>query len=79
MIEHYDPSKPLRITIGLTPPHIDEERQLIDQLHDKNSPEFQKWLTSEQWEARFAPSVEDEQAVLDWARSRALSVTNRFA
>jgi len=32
MIEHYDPSKPLRITIGLTPPHMDEARQLIDRL-----------------------------------------------
>lgn len=79
MTQPYDPNKMLRITIGLTPPHMDQERKLIDQLHDKTSPEFHKWLTPEEWDARFAPSAEDEQAVVDWAKSQGLNVTNRFA
>ena len=79
LLQHYEPNKMLRITIGLRPPHLEEERALIDQLHDKKSPEFHKWLTPEEWDDRFAPSVEDEQAVVDWANSQGLNVTNRFA
>ena len=75
----YSPNAMLRVTIGLTPPHMDQERRLIDQLHDKTSPQFHKWLKPEEWDARFAPSVADEQAVVDWAKSQGLTVTNRFA
>jgi hypothetical protein len=74
----YDPTRMLRLSIALTPPHMDQQRQLIDQLHDKKSPLFHKWLTPEQWNARFAPSVEDEQAVVDWAKGQGLTITNRF-
>jgi hypothetical protein len=78
LTQHYDPSKTLRLTIALTHPHPTQERTLIDALHDKHSPLFHQYLSSSEWDARFAPSVEDEQAVVDWANSQGLSVTNRY-
>jgi len=77
--QHYDSTRPLRLTIALKPPHLDQERRLIDQLHDKKSPQFHKFLTPEQWDLRFAPAAEDEQAVVTWAQSRGLTVTHRYA
>ncbi len=79
LTQHYDPAKKLRLTIALTPPHLDQERQLVDELHDKKSPEFHHFLTAEQWNARFSPSSEDEQAVVNWAQSQGFTVTNRYA
>ena len=79
LTQHYDPTKKLRLTLALTPPHMDEERQLIDELHDKKSPEFHHFLTGEQWNARFSPSSEDEQAVVNWAQSQGFTITNRYA
>ncbi len=79
LAQHYDSSKMLRLTIALKLPHLDQERQLLDQLHDKKSPQFHKFLTPEQWDARFAPSAEDEQAIVSWAQSRGLTITHRYA
>src|SRR5579872_5714990 len=62
---HYDSTKMLRLAFALKPPHLEEEQQLIKDLHDKKSPQFHRFLTAEQWNARFAPSVQDEQAVVD--------------
>ena len=78
LVEHHDPTQMLRVSFSLTPPHMDEEKKLIEQLHDKKSPLFHKFLTAEQFNARFAPSAADEQAVVDWATANGLTITNRF-
>ena len=62
----------------LKPQHLDEERQLAAELHDKKSAKFHRFLTAEQWKARFAPSAQDEQAVADWAQSQGLTITHRY-
>jgi subtilase family serine protease len=38
----------------------------------------QRFLTPEEWNARFAPSAADEQAVVDWAEASGFTVTKRF-
>jgi predicted secreted protein len=68
----------LRLTFALIPPHMDQEKQLIEELHDRKSPLFHKFLTQQQWNDRFAPSADDEQAVVDWAQSQGLTITKRF-
>ncbi len=78
MIGHYPESSKLRVVIGLTPPKMAEEEQFLKELQDPKSPNFHKWLTAEQWNARFAPAAEDEQAVVDWAKSQGLAVTQRY-
>jgi len=78
LVEHYNPNQKLRLAFALKPQHLDEERQLAAQLHDKKSAQFHKFLTADQWKARFAPSVQDEQAAVDWARSQGLTITHRY-
>ena len=47
---------------------------LIDQLHDQNSPQYHRWLTANQIAERFAPSEEDIMKVTDWLKSHGLAV-----
>ena len=73
------PSTTLHLVFGLTHPKLAEEEQFLQDLQDPKSPNFHKYLTAGEWNARFAPSAEDEQAVVDWAQSNGLLVTGRFA
>jgi len=75
---HYNPDQKLRLMLNLQPPHLAEEDKFIKELVTKGSPNFHKFLTQEEWNARFAPSVEDEQAVVEWAQSVGLTVTQRY-
>jgi hypothetical protein len=68
----------LRLVFGLQPPHMDEEKQFLQELQTKGSPNFQHFLTPKEWNARFAPSKQDEQAVVDWAKNQGLTVTHRY-
>jgi hypothetical protein len=77
-IEHYDPTKMLRLTLSLNLPHPAEESQFLEDVQNKKSPLFHKYLTPEQWDARFGPSEQDEQAVVDWATSQGFTITARF-
>ena len=78
LVGHYNPDQMIRLTIGLQTPHPAEEDQFLKELQTKSSPQFHKYLTADQWNARFAPSAQDEQAVVDWAQSQGLTVTHRF-
>jgi len=75
----YTPTQKLRLALALQPPHMAEEEEFLAELETKGSPNFHKFLTPEEWNARFAPSAEDEQKVVDWATSQGLTVTSRFA
>ena len=77
-VEAYNPDSKLRLAISIKPPKMAEEEAFLQQLKDKSSPNFHKYLSPEQWNARFAPSVKDEQAVVDWAESQGLTVTARY-
>ena len=78
-LDHYDPQQKLRLAIFVTPRDLAGQEKLLTELQDKKSPMFHKWLTAAEWNARFGPRVEDEQAVVDWAKSQGLTITNRFA
>jgi len=77
-IAHYDPTKMLRLVIALQPPHMEEEEQFLRELQDPGSPQFHQYLSQQEWDRRFAPSVADEQAVAAWAQARGLTITYRF-
>ena len=78
LIGHYPPNQMLRLTIGLQPPHVEEEQQFLESLQTKGSHDFHQFLTAQEWTERFDPSVQDEQAVVDWLTSQGLAVTHRF-
>ena len=78
LVGHYNPNQMLRLVIGLQPPHMAEEEQFLEELQTKGSPQFHHFLTAEEWNARFAPSAQDEQAVVDWATAQGLTPTYRY-
>jgi len=77
-VRHYEPTNMLRLAIALSLPHPDEEEQFLDDIQNKNSPLFHQYLIPDEWDARFAPSAEAEEAVVDWAASQGLTVTSRY-
>ncbi|WP_183061610.1 protease pro-enzyme activation domain-containing protein [Motilibacter peucedani] len=79
LVRATDESQRLRLTVGLQTPHADDEEAFLASLQDKSSPNFHRYLTAEQWNARFAPSAADEQKVVDWAQANGITVTRRFA
>ena len=78
-VDHYNPENKLRLAIFVTPRDLAGQEKLIQEQQTKGSPNFHKWVTADEWNARFGPRVEDEQAVVDWAKSQGLTITNRFA
>ena len=78
LVGAYNPASKLRLAFSIKAPKMAEEEAFLKQLQDKTSPNYHKWLTPAQWNARFAPSVDDEQAVVDWATSQGLTVTARY-
>jgi len=78
LVGRYSPQSKLRLTLGLTPQKMAEQEEFLAELQDKKSANFHKYLTAEQWNARFAPSQKDEQAVIDWATTNGLTVTQRY-
>ena len=79
LLHRYNPEQKLRLVLAVKPPHMAEEEQFLQELQTRGTPNFHKFLTPEQWNARFAPSAEDEQKVVDWAESQGFTVTNRYA
>src|SRR5580698_9441446 len=77
-VSRYARENKLRLVLAIQPPHMAEEETFIKQLTTKGSPNFHKFLTQNEWNARFAPSAEDEQAVVNWAQSQGLTVTQRY-
>jgi kumamolisin len=78
LLGHYDPEQKLRLAVVLALPHPAEEKQFLEDIQDKESPLFHLFLSPEEWNARFGPSAESEQAVVDWAQSQGLTVTHRY-
>ena len=76
---HYEPSQMLRLAIALAPSHPAEEQQFLEDVQNKQSPLFHQFLSADEWNARFGPTEEDEQAVVDWAASQGLRVTHRYS
>ncbi|MBV9758970.1 MAG: S8/S53 family peptidase [Acidobacteriaceae bacterium] len=48
--------------------------QLIDSLHDRNSPNYQKWLTAEEFGKRFGLAQQDLTVVKGWLESHGFTV-----
>jgi len=79
LVGHYEPQQHLRLVIGLQHPNLAAEEQFLEELHTRGSPNFMQFLTPAEWTKRFAPAAADEQAVVDWAISQGMTVTQRYA
>jgi subtilase family serine protease len=51
-----------------------ELEQFIDSLHDRTSPNYQKWLTAQEFGARFGLAQQDLTAITGWLKDHGFTV-----
>ncbi len=74
-----DPAMPLGTITLLTLPTAAQQTaltQLLAQQQDRNSPNFHKWLTPEQYADRFGLSQHDIQQIVAWLKSQGFTMVN---
>ncbi|HXI71628.1 MAG TPA: protease pro-enzyme activation domain-containing protein, partial [Verrucomicrobiae bacterium] len=64
----------LYLTIGLPLRNQPELDELLRQLYDPASPDFRKYLTPQEFTARFGPSESDYAALLDFVRTNGFQI-----
>jgi subtilase family serine protease len=72
-----DPSLRLGYMTLLTVPSPSQQKalnQLLAEQQDRNSPNYHKWLTAEQWADRFGLSHGDVQKLTEWLKSQGFTV-----
>jgi xanthomonalisin len=57
-------SKPLHVSVSLNLRNVTELETLLEELHNPHSPNYQKFLTPEQFKARFAPTDDQVKSVV---------------
>ncbi len=72
-------SQQLKLAISLPLRNPEQLDRLLQQLYDPSSPSYRHFLTVEQFQEQFSPSVEDYQSVISFAHSSGLNVTHTFA
>ena len=68
------PMDNMMLGLKRTPEQDSALTTLLREQVDLNSPNYHKWVTPEEFGARFGPSDHDIQAVTSWLRSHAFSV-----
>src|SRR5437016_3403613 len=64
----------LKLAIGLPLRNADELETLLQQISDPASPNYQDYLTPEQFTEQFGPTEDDYQSLIDFAESNGLTV-----
>jgi uncharacterized repeat protein (TIGR01451 family) len=65
----------LNLAIGLPLRNREGLTNLLQQIYDPASPSYHQYLTPEQFTARFGPTAEDYQKVIDFAKANGMVVT----
>lgn len=71
-----DANRQMEIAIGLPLRNREQLTNLLEDIYDPASPNFRHFLKTEEFTATFAPSAEDYQSVIDFAKSHGLTVTH---
>ena len=72
------PASRLMLVLKHSPTQAQAVREYIDSLQDKNSPNYHKWLSPEEFGAKYGPSDKDLKTTTDWLESHGFTV-NRVA
>ena len=68
------PMERMLLVLKRSPEQESSLRKLLDDQQDKQSPHYHKWLTPEQFGARFGPSDADMQTIMSWLQSHGFQV-----
>jgi kumamolisin len=66
------------IVVGLALRNPDELERFLADVQDPASPNYGRFLTQDEFNARYAPTADAEQGVVDYLNSNGLAVTDRF-
>jgi subtilase family serine protease len=69
----------LQLAIGLPLHNRPQLNELIAQLYDVRSTNYHRFLTPQEFTARFGPTVQDYQAVIEFAEAHGLKVVGRHS
>jgi hypothetical protein len=78
LVGRVEGSKQIRLAISLPLQNQETLQLLLKELYDSNSPNYRKFLTPEQFADMFGPNESDHQAVINFARSHNLTVTDTY-
>ena len=70
-----DPNTVISVTAWLKLQNENQLGQLVQQLYNKNSPNFHKWLNQSQFNASFSPTAQQVNAVQNFLTAHGFSVT----
>jgi hypothetical protein len=68
-------SQRLKLAIGVTPRDEQGLDTFVQELYNPASPNYRHYLTPEQFTAKFGPTAQDYQAVINYAKANGLNVT----
>jgi subtilase family serine protease len=68
------PMQRMLLVLKRSPEQESALRKLMDDQQDKNSPNFHKWMTPEQYGAQFGPTDSDMQTITSWLQSHGFQV-----
>jgi uncharacterized repeat protein (TIGR01451 family) len=74
-VEHLDSNTQVPVTFMLPLRNEEELEDLIKRIYDPNDEHYQKYLTTDEFNARFAPSEEDYNRVIAHAKELGLSIS----
>ena len=69
-----DSSKPIRVTVWLNQRNKAELDSLVQQMYQKDLPNYHHWLTHEEYTAKFAPTVQDAMILHNFLEAHNLKV-----
>ena len=75
-VEAVDPQQHLRVSIGLPLRNQATLTQLLQDLYDRNSPSYRKFLSVAEFTERFCATEADYNAVVNWAKERGFTVVS---
>ncbi|MFI5109096.1 MAG: discoidin domain-containing protein, partial [Terriglobales bacterium] len=68
------PMEHMLLQLRRTPEQEQALAELIEQLHNPDSPNFHQWLTAQEFGERFGPAPEDLQTITAWLESHGFAV-----
>ncbi len=68
----------LHLAVGLPLRNQQALNALLQQIYDPASPQYRHYLTPEQFTERFGPTIEDYQALVDYARANGFTVSGTY-
>lgn len=69
----------LSLAVGLPLHHVSELKALFQQMYDPRSSNYHKYLAPPEFTARFGPTEQDYQAVIQFAEANGLTVARQYS